>query len=53
MNSNFIVSLIFAARNMHELMCRPSSTRFVVNAGKLLDVSLPPFSDLDPTRWDL
>jgi len=39
--------ILFAARTLNELMCRPQSDRIVVNQGKRVTDSLPDYSELD------
>ncbi len=40
--------ILFSARNLNELMCRPQTDRIVLDAGKRVVEPLPEFSELDP-----
>jgi cytosine/creatinine deaminase len=39
--------IIFQARNLNELMCRPQSDRVVINAGRRIVDELPDYAELD------
>lgn len=39
--------ILFAARTLNELMCRPQSDRIVVNQGKRVTDKLPDYAELD------
>ena len=40
--------ILFRARSMNELLCRPQSDRVVLRAGRAIDTSLPDYGELDP-----
>jgi cytosine deaminase len=40
--------LVFRARSMNELLCRPHADRVVLRAGRAIDTNLPDYADLDP-----
>jgi cytosine deaminase len=39
--------ILFNARSLYELMCRPQSDRLVIDRGRRLSAELPGYSDLD------
>jgi cytosine deaminase len=39
--------ILFNARTLNELMCRPQSDRLVIDRGRQVSAELPDYSDLD------
>src|SRR5690606_24384399 len=39
--------ILFSARNLNELMCRPQADRIVIDRGRVVEEALPDYAELD------